>query len=211
MEQHLNEEIQNVPAIKSNVLFQYKRSNYLTLSTASEWSFWGRPYFRYDIYPEQQTILEHLHVKFGKSVLILYAAPALHDVNELVDYHINRKIIDNTNFRPAVDLTGHGRNTFADAGTHSIACSDPVRYERFDILEALLERRLTDQNNFESIVSLSKGVRETLLESPLHRTFSALAERYEIPESVASAPVLNAHIIMATLRELTGIQWVVSA
>ena len=91
MEIFLGKEIANIPDIRANIFFQYKRSEYLVTSQASEWAHWMRPYFRYDIYPEQQALLEHLNSKFQQSVLILYAAPALQDVNELVDYHCNQK------------------------------------------------------------------------------------------------------------------------
>lgn len=208
MEIFLEKEIANIPDISANIFFQYKRSEYLVTSQASEWAHWMRSYFRYDIYPRQQALLEHLNTKFQKSVLILYAAPAVKGVNELVDYYCNRKIISNTNFRPAADLTGHARNTFIDAGTHSWACSEPIRHEHFDLLENLREQRSFNQTNSESIVSLSKGVGEVLLDSPLGKAFSALVERYEILQFERPIPLLNAHIVMAAFRELTGIQWV---
>lgn len=210
MEMFLGKEIANIPNIRANIFFQYKRTEYLVTSHASEWSHWMRPYFRYEIYPDQQALLEHLNSKFQQSVLILYAAPALQDVNELVDYHCNRKIIANTNFRPAADLTGHAKNTFINAGTHSWACSEPVRHEHFDLLRNLREQRSFNQSNTESIVFLAKGVGEVLLDSPLAKTFSALIEQYGISQFERKTPLLNAHIVMAAFRELTGIQWVVS-
>lgn len=210
MERFLGKEIANIPEIRTNIFFQYKRSECLVSSQASEWAHWMCPYFRYDIYPEQQALLEHLNSKFQQSVLILYAAPALQDVNELVDYHCNRKIISNTNFRPAADLAGHARNTFTNAGTHSWACSEPVRHEYFDLLGNLREQRSFNQTNSESIVSLSKGVGEVLLDSPLAKAFSTLVERYDISQFERQTPLLNAHIVMKAFRELTGIQWVAS-
>jgi len=210
MECFLEKEIGNIPDIKVNVFFQYKRSEYLTSTQASEWAHWLRPYFRYDICREQQALLEHLNSKFQKSVLILYAAPALQDVNELVDYHCNRKIVAHTNFRPATDLAGHGKNTFAEAGTHSWACSEPVRHEYFDLLGNLREQRSPDQKNSESIIALSKGVSEVLLESSLAQAFLALVEQYGISQIERSLPLLNAHFVMAAFREITGVQWVAS-
>lgn len=64
------------------------------------------------------------------------ASPALENVNDLVDAK-QRKCLENTNFRPATELTGHHRNTYIKAGTYSIACSEPEGMGRFDLLQQL--------------------------------------------------------------------------
>ncbi|QRX82236.1 hypothetical protein [Glaciimonas sp. PAMC28666] len=210
MEDFLGKEVANIPDIKTNLLFQYKRSEYIVSARAAEWTHWKSPYFRYDIYPEQQSLLEHLHSKFQQSALILYAAPALQDVNELVDYHCNRKIISHTNFRPAADLSGHARNTFKVAGTHSVACSEPVRHEYFDLLAELRERKAGEQPAFESIVALAKGFSEVIRQTSLAKPFATLVEQYGLSENEQSMPLLSAHITMAVVKDLTGIQWLIS-
>lgn len=125
MEQHLQHEIRNIPSIKTNLLFQYKRPEVITTANGSEWSHWQRKYFRYGIYAEQQALLMHLNSKFGSQALILYASPALVDVNELVNAKLARTIIEDTNFCSVTRLQGHHRNTYIRAGLHSIACSEP--------------------------------------------------------------------------------------
>jgi hypothetical protein len=75
MEHVLQHEIENVPKMKANVLFQYKKPEYIKQSNGSEWYLWNRSYYRYDIYQEQQELLMHIHRKFKGSILLIYAAP----------------------------------------------------------------------------------------------------------------------------------------
>ncbi len=99
MEHFLTETVDNIPPIKVNLLFQYKRAEYLKLTTSKQWSSWTQPYYRYSINQEQQKLLDNLESKFGTQVLILYAAPAaVKNIDELVELKRKNKIIDNTNF-----------------------------------------------------------------------------------------------------------------
>lgn len=157
MERHLGQEIKNIPRMRINLLFQYKRPEFIISKLGSEWLHWNQKYFRYDIYQEQQELLEHIVSKFGGKALVLYASPALENVNDLVDAKQRRCLIENTNFRPAADLRGHHRNTYIKAGTHSIACSEPERLEQFDLLAHLEQLENNNSNdNSELIITFAK-------------------------------------------------------
>lgn len=210
MEEHLGREIADVPDIRGNILFQYKRSEYMVKPNAEEWPYWNEPYFRYNIYPEQQSLLEHLHTKFASRVLIVYAAPAVQDVGELVDLHVGHQLISRTNFRPAHELAGHKRNTFVEPGAHSWACSDPVRLDPFSFDEALegLQRPETEIRSV--VVGLANDVQEVLLRSSFARPFRVLLRQYGIQNLSENTPLLKSYITMSTARQLTGLQWVIA-
>lgn len=208
MEKYLQREITDVPDIRGNIFFQYKRSQFMVLKSAEEWSHWNEPYYRYDIYQEQQLLLERLHSKFGSSVLILYAAPAVQDVGQLVDLHITGKVIANTNFRPAHELSGHRRNTFKDAGGHSWACSDPVRLNAFAFDSAITELKLPRSEAVASFKTLGSSVHEVLVNSSYRKPYENLRKLYGVGELAQRAPLLASYLTMTVLREITGIQWV---
>lgn len=211
MEKHLDREIKNIPSIKANLLFQYKRPELITSKLGSEWSHWNQKYFRYDVYQEQQELLAHLASKFGGKALVLYASPALEDVNDLVDAKKRRCLIENTNFRPASDLTGHHRNTYIKAGTHSIACSEPERLEQFDLL-ARLEQLESSQaaENSELVVQFATEVRTVAMENDtLGKAYRSEIQAY-VEAEIERFPLFFSILSMGIFRELSGVQWVLA-
>ncbi len=208
MEQYIQNEIRNIPPIKANLLFQYKRPEVITTAKGAEWSHWKQHYFRYAIYIEQQALLEHLDQKFGSKALILYASPALVDVNDLVKAKLSGKIIEATNFCPASKLQGHHRNTYVRAGLHSIGCSEPEELPPFDLLATLeqLEYRQSGSNT-ESVLSFTSLVHSIVEQDPyLGDSYRALLQSYQVIDSERHQ-FLFAHIAMSALRDLTGVQW----
>ncbi len=212
MEDWLNSEIKHVPSMKANLLFQYKKPEYIASSLGKEWHHWDKPYFRYDIYHEQQNLLTHIHSNFQKQILIVYAAPAIYDVNELVDIHLNRKIIDFSNFKRVMDLNGHNRNTYIQAGTYSIACSEPKQIENIDLIKEFeriskIHNTNENKNNREFITNFRKQIVTLINEDPFYSNpFKKLNEkiskwhRYEL---------LYSFMIMSNFKHLTGIQWLI--
>lgn len=142
--------LDNIPNITANIFLQYKKPEYLTNSNASEWCFWKEEYFRYNIYSEQQEILQKLSEAIGDKGVVLYASPAIKDVQELYDKYSDKKLIENVNFQLASKLTGHHRNTYTSAGQHSIACSKPQQIKNFDFINFL-----NSLNDYETKNSLS--------------------------------------------------------
>lgn len=211
MEQHLGIEINNIPRMKANVLFQYKRPELITSSRGAEWAHWNKKYFRYNIYQKQQELLAHIAVKFGNEALVLYASPALEDVNDLVSAKRRGTIIKDTNFRPALDLTGHHKNTYIKAGTYSIACSEPERLEQFELLARLdgLENNKFN-NNEETIVKFATGVRRAVMENEdLRKAYTSELSVY-IEAGVQNFPLVFAMVSMSIFREISGVQWVIA-
>ena len=153
----------------------------------------------------------HLASKFGAKALILYASPALKNVNDLVDAKQRKCLIENTNFRPAIELTGHHRNTYINAGTYSIACSEPEHMGRFDLLHQL--ETIKDNksiNGQESIIEAAKTVRNIAMRNSVFGTAYRSELNIYTEAGINRFPLLFSIVSMSVFRELSGIQWVLA-
>ena len=213
MEKYLGREVKNIPSMKVNMLFQYKRPEYITMSTGAEWHLWNTKYFRYDLYAQQHALLSHIEAKFGQNAVVLYAAPSILDVSELVKLKRAGSIIDSTNFRRASELDGHHRNTYIKSGTYSQACSEPERIENFNLIEmieAIEPNQL--QGNKELIINFSKNIYSAMREAEgLGYLKTAFEDRmnefrdYELEQF----GLIYAMLTMSVFREVTGCQWLI--
>ncbi|MBQ4799990.1 hypothetical protein J8L73_12740 [Pseudoalteromonas sp. MMG006] len=208
MEHFLGREISNLPNMKANILFQYKRPEFITSKKGKEWKHWNKPYFRYDIYKEQQIILNQIHDKFNSKVLVVYASPCTKDVNELI--HLRKDIIKHSNFAKAVDLNGHHKNTYVKSGTYSIACSDPSRVESLNITEAIetlgslnYEER-TDNSEF--IINFGRNI-ESIINKYQYLSES-FADLNEEAHKVKDYKLFYNFLMMSNFRKVTGTQWI---
>lgn len=211
MERFLSIHINELPRMKTNLLFQYKRPQYIMSVLGSEWVHWNTPYYRYNLYSQQHRLLSHISNTFGSHVLVLYAAPAIHDVNQLVRVHQQNKIIENSNFKRAIDLNGHSRNTYQNAGTHSIACSEPSRIENIDLinlLQTLESDSRANEDNVDFIVNFRKQIVAIMNQGQtISFAFNALNDSYQY---VARFPLLYSFLVMRNFKTLTGLQWLIS-
>lgn len=210
MEHFLQVTLDNIPQIKANLLFQYKKPEYITVDSGREWSHWKEPYYRYDIYKEQQDLLMHINNHFGDKVFIVYASPALHDVNDLVNAHLNRQIINISNFRKASELNGHRRNTYTKAGRGSVACSKPEKFDNFDLLKEINEltyERTLNENNRYFVINFSKQLSNVIYENKYYsESYRKLNEQYS---KFTRYELLYSHLTLYNFRQLTGIQWLI--
>jgi len=209
MEYYLSVELDNIPKIKTNLLFQYKKPAYITSVLGSEWKHWNVPYYRYQIYKEQHDLLMHLESKFGKKVFIVYASPALHDVDELVKAYTTRQIINKSNFRKAHELDTHHRNTYIKSGTFSIAFSSPEKIDNFNLIETINSLTSNDdkfiQTNRTAIIDFAKQVSSVMNENQYYsNSFKLLNEQFS---EVEKYELFYSHLILFNLRQLTGLQW----
>ncbi len=212
MERFLQKEVHNIPAMKVNLLFQYKRPEFITVSSGAEWHLWNRRYFRYDLYDQQHALLSHIEATFGQDAIVLYAAPAVEDVEELVDLKKSNAIIDNTNFRRASELDGHHRNTYIKAGTYSQACSNPERLDNFDLIELIdnVEPKAQRDNGqflLEFAARVNSSVREAKGIGYLKAAFVERMDEFKEYE-LERHEFFFAMLTMSVFREITGSQWV---
>ncbi len=214
MEKFLGRVIMNIPRMKANLLFQYKKPEFITRATGKEWIHWNQPYFRYDIYKEQQELLMHIDSTLGAKILILYASPAIQDVNELVDIKVRGELIENSNFSKAAELNLHHRNTYIKAGTYSIACSDPERMDNLDLLKLLSgingesnSNNYGKENNRQFIISFCKQIESMISED---RYFSnSFKQLNSSLEGLRKFELFYSFLMMINFRQLTGTQWLI--
>lgn len=216
MEIVLSRKINKMPQMKLNLLFQYKRPDYITTARGNEWSHWKEPYYRYVVNQKQQDILMQIHTAFGNDVLVTYAAPAVSNVNDLVDAHISGKIIEKSNFTKAYELDNHNHNTYIQSGRHSIACSKPQEIENFNLIEAINSYPLINQNgtlkeNKEFITSFGKRLIALMEDNVDNRNWisESLVRLNEIYYEIREFELLYSLLIMKNFRQLSGVRWLV--
>lgn len=78
-----------------------------------------------------------INSNFHDGVLLLYASPALHKIEDLILAHKSRKVIKYSNLKKIGELNSHHRNTYIKAGNYSIACSEPEKIMNYELLELL--------------------------------------------------------------------------
>ena len=201
--------VDSIPSIKANLFIQYKRPEYITNAKGKEWAYWNQEYFRYSIYSQQQKLLESIDSCFSDRALVIYAAPAISSLNELVHCKKNKKIIESSNFKKVRSLSGHSRNTYIKSGTYSVACSEPKRIENINILSEIerFEQSETPEVR-ETIENTSNSIEEALkINSYYKAAFNSLMEEYR---ELSQFKILYSHLVMKCFRDVTGIQWLMS-
>lgn len=211
IENHLGVVLKNIPRLRANMLFQFTRPEYIGVSHGKEWNHWKQPYYRYDIYPKQQNLLDQISESFNEKILIVYASPAAWNMGELVDLKINKKIIDTSNFKRASVLQGHERNTYIKSGTYSIACSEPVRSENLNLLAELKELENNEinerDNNQQIVVRFANRVSSIVREDQNYSdSFIKLIENYS---DYYRYELLYSFLTMSVFKQITGTQWIV--
>lgn len=211
MEHFLEVTIGGIPRMKSNLLFQYKKPEYITKTYGKEWGHWNAPYYRYNIYQEQQNLLMHIDNHFGSKVFIVYASPALYDVNKLTEAYLSRQIINISNFRRASELNGHHRNTYIQSGRYSVAFSKFEEIQNFDLIETLenidLEDVNTDYDNRAFVIDFRKRIHSVMRLNKFYSdSFLKLNEQYSKFEKYE---LLYSHLVLNNFKLLTGSQWLV--
>lgn len=205
LEQEMNHFINKIPNIKTNILLQYKRPEYITTANGKEWHHWKTEYYRYHVYAAQHEILSKIDQSFGDKALVLYASPAINSLTELVNLKKKRKIIDNSNFQRSSKLNNHSKNTYIRAGTHSIACSEPEKLENIDLISELQRiERTHDMENKQFILNTSKVISNNMESS---KEFSELMAEYTEYKEFS---LIYSFLTMKVFREITGVQWALS-
>lgn len=123
----------------ANLFIQFKKPEYLTTSRAKQYSQFGGPYFRYELYQSQLKTLENLNNKFKQTnsfAYILYASSTARNLKELFNQCTSQSIIKYSSLAEISQLVGH-KIVVYDKPTHFIACSEPVEYFSM-ILEDIL-------------------------------------------------------------------------
>jgi hypothetical protein len=127
---HIADELgRHLPPFKFNLFVQYKRPEYLSRASASEWSCWQNSYFRYETTPHQHVLLAKLEKQSHGRAATVYAAPAFWRSEELYTHAQSETIITQSNIASVGRLNGHSRFSYLSAGCAGKGHSDPVDIE----------------------------------------------------------------------------------
>ncbi|GAA4817284.1 hypothetical protein GCM10011365_13230 [Marinicella pacifica] len=205
LEAEIGHLIDKIPNIKSNLLIQYKRPEYMEKPNSKEWQYWQKEYYRYQIYLKQQSILSKIDKSFGNRALVIYASPAINNIEELVSLKIKGEIIDNSNFKKASDLNNHSLNTYTCAGNYSIAFSEPEKLENIDLISEL--QKIEDSyylDNKKWILNTSEVIAKNMKNV---KSFNDLMDEYI---KFKEFSFIYSLLTMKVFREITGVQWVLN-
>lgn len=128
--EHITESVvERMPNFHFNLFVQYKRPEYLQTKGAREWTYWRSAYYRFDITPHQQQLLERIEgISHGRAATI-YASPAFWRSSDLFEFAEAGQIIDNSNVASAGRLNGHDCYTYTEPGHRGIGRSEPKSIE----------------------------------------------------------------------------------
>lgn len=211
--------INELPGIKVNCFFQYKRPDYVTNANGGEWNAWEKPYYRYEVSLHQQQILENLNRRLNNKALILYAAPVTIKIRELFDFHLNSRIIQNSNFTEVNKLTNHHVNTYIANGSFNKAFSEPEEFKSINFYEYFYSKSDFEQTNFiENTIYIANTIKDIMFEDEIFGfIFQDIINKHEqYIESIFLSDRIYSyeHIqlikslhIMQQFKLLTGIQW----
>lgn len=203
-------EISKLPEIKANIIFQFKKPEYISSKLGKEYQYWKQEYYRYHIDSDQQRVLYGLDNAFQGHLLVYYACPAIRDVNQLVQVYLNEEIIKNSNFTRAQSLGRiHTKNTYVTYGTHSYACSEPEKIKSSDIFEELGElgegRSEGGEENVQKIMEFVKSIEGALVNDEYYgESVGLLKEKMVV---LGDYPLYQSLALMANIRWMLGIQW----
>lgn len=199
------------PKFKCNIFIQHKRPEFISSPLGKEYDKWKHQYYRYDVVPDQQGILQRLEQKTSKNAIVVYACGAFHEWKDLWHFSASDSLVENSNFARPRSIDGHERYTFVRAGRGGIAFSEaPEKIPPLDFL-AEVDARIDVRNEFESnvqfIITLSRQIDEVVEEFPeeLGKIYSSMMQFMEIPEHELARSVRT----ILTFTFLTNVSWLI--
>jgi len=203
----LDQALDHFPPFKFNLFLQYKRPDRLIDARSKQWDDWLKPYFRFDITPNQQVALDKLAGIAGTDALVGYACPAFHTYSELWGHVATLQVVANTHFVAASELTGHAQYTYEKPDEAGIAFSEPAEIQGLDFIEETNRRRdrVLDRTNTMVVLHLAKYVSEATRGSDMEPQLEKLANA--IQGDVTE--IGRAFLRISAFAVLTGTRWLI--
>lgn len=114
----------NMPDYFCHTFLQFKRPSCMKISTAKEWSSWGKEYFRFRNDLEQQYVLEKIEALWGNQVLTGYVCPAIEGFDKLQLAVNNHTVVQKSRFVLPSDMRNHRVYSYIDASSQGKAHSE---------------------------------------------------------------------------------------
>lgn len=125
----IEKQTERFPKFKFNCFIQAKRPEKLKGKRSAEYSYWNKPYFRFDTFATQQQALILLAQRTSGRALVVYACPAFHTNKDLWESCYQNRLVKKSNFCEVEKLKGHRRYSFVSPGNMGIAHSEPTPIE----------------------------------------------------------------------------------
>lgn len=198
------------PKFKCNVLIQYKRPQFISTSRGKEYYFWHQPYFRYNIEPKQQNILEQLDSAVSNRAIVVYACAAFWQYNELFDFNESGILIEHSNFVQPSRLSNHTRYTFINGRDPGEGFSEHVKVPNVSLLEkidTLLNSNANDLSNSQFIKSLASVINQVMgkADENFRTNYESMLKRFNPPEHQFGHSIAEILSFLLT----TNINWLI--
>ena len=137
-----------LPTFTTNLLVQAKRPDVLSRvpSDLKRYGFTPK-YWRFDITPHQQEILEKVAKKLRRRALVVYASPAFHTLDNLYDFTEAQTVVENTSFVKVERLQNHKKWNYFKSGSSGVAHSEPEEIEDLPFYKMINETVEYNENN----------------------------------------------------------------
>ncbi len=207
-----------LPTFQVNLLIQAKRPDYLSgkKSSLSRNGIKGS-YWRFRIRAHQQVLLEQLERRLRNRALVVYAAPAFHELNLLYDHTKNQTIVENSSFVRPSRMVDHHLWNYDRAGSIGVATSEPEAIDDADFYSQL-ERTVSASESVDPKEALRLLEKEIGLvvsdnrENPIARYFQKLEEEvWSRAEEVFRQPgALLPFLKISVFFSLLNTEWLVA-
>jgi hypothetical protein len=166
-----------IPKYRLNFFVQAKRPQLVEGHKGNEWKCWEQPYFRYSIKTSQQNTLQRLFNLAKNRAAVVYAAPAMYQMAELIECDNRGTILQETNVvsvdyltqRTTDEKTGiiteqpHKKYSYVKAGSHGYAHSKPKEVNGANIEQILQQGEKDELLYFDQhIIDIAKFIEESV-------------------------------------------------
>jgi hypothetical protein len=196
------------PKFKCNLFVQFKRPEYISSSRGKEYSFWNKPYFRYNIKTNQQDALCKLERNISSNSIVVYACSAFWEFDDLWNFKANSQLVEKSNFAKPRDLNNHQTYTYVSDGKDGKAFSQPEDINGIDIIECI-ESKFKSAENFENnadfIYSIDRSIMEVVekLDKDYKMAFYSVSEKIKSPNNKLAKSIQN----LAIFNHITNTNW----
>jgi len=199
------------PRFKCNLFIQYKRPKLISSPNGKARGYWKRPYYRYEIDPHQQGILQKLEHRTRRNAIVVYACGAFDKWKDLWHFSTSTALVKNSNFVRPRSMKGHEKYTFVRGGRNGRGYSEPEELPLVDILKEIDTRVANNSesgSNTEFLFLLSAQIGNVAAEFPQEfaKIYAAMMRLIEFPQHELAGSISS--ILAFTF--LTNLSWSVA-
>jgi hypothetical protein len=206
-----------LPTFTTNLLVQAKRPDVLSRVPSDLKAYGFIPkYWRFDITPHQQEILEKVAKKLRRRALVVYASPAFHTLENLYDFTEAQTVVENTSFVKVERLKNHKKWNYFKSGTSGVAHSEPERIEDLPFYKMIDEAVEYNESN----ESLSENLRllhqcaidvcnETYEHNPVSKYYLRLHGRLMRMDNIFEIEETIDYVAFNLFCDVTKLKWLI--